>query len=213
MKSRILSDDRDLAYFAERFKERGNDVQLNYLKQSQIRAFFDAQGTMFAGYARNIRRPLRYEMWIPEKQRGAIPLLRSRKHLCELTCIWIAGKQGSISSEIIYLYSVIDALLSGADFILGGTLSPVVFGIQTQSLPSMLYSGHTDYFGKRKKCWIYGASRRLLCIKLITLFPINIIKGMFGRSSYLARAKRMAREVKEVRQGQESHDAGVLHVR
>ena len=73
MKSRILSDDRDLAYFAERFKERGNDVQLNYLKQSQIRAFFDAQGTMFAGYARNIRRPLRYEKWIPEKQRGVIP--------------------------------------------------------------------------------------------------------------------------------------------
>lgn len=151
---------------------------------------------MFAGYARNLERPLRYEQWIPEKARGSIPLLRSNKRLCELTCIWIAEKQGTISSEIIYLYSVIDALRSGATFILGGTLSPVVYGIQTQSLPIMLYCGPTDYFGTQKKCWIYGASRTLLFTKLVTAFPLNMMKGMLGRSSYLAEARNRARQMR-----------------
>ena len=196
MKSKVLTDEQALLYFAQRFKERGNDVQLDYLRQSKVRAFFDAQGNMFAGYACNQQRPLRYEEWIPGEERTAIPLFGSRKKLSELTCIWIAGKQGRISSELIYLRSVIDALASGADFILGGTLSPVVFGIQTQSLPAMVYSGYTGFFGTRKQCWVYGASRWVLIAKVLTMFPFNLIKGMLGRSSYLARAKSKARRVK-----------------
>lgn len=111
---------------------------------------------MFAGYACNQQRPLRYEEWIPAGERPGIPLFGSQKKMCELTCIWIEGKQGRISSELIYLHSVIDALASGASFILGGTLSPEVLGIQTQSRPVMLYSGYTDFSGSENRAGYTG---------------------------------------------------------
>ena len=196
MKTRIINSEDELTAFAERFRNRGNAVEMDYLKASQVRAFFNKDGNMFAGYVLNLKRPLRYEGWIPQHLRSKIGLFSSTVKVCELTCIWIAGREGRVSSEIIYLYSVIDALLSGAQYTLGGTLSAVVFGIQTQSLPQILYSGYTEYFGIRQQCWIYGASRWVLLQKLFSVFAVEIFKGGMGKTAYLKRARARARKLK-----------------
>jgi hypothetical protein len=196
MRSRILRTETELEQFAGEFQARGNAVSLEYLRQSQVRAFFSGKGKMVAGYVRNTERPLRYEGWIPEEYRSGIPLLSSGRKLCELTCIWIAGREGKISSEKVYLYSVIDAILSGADYVLGGTLSAVVFGIQTQSLPDLLYSGTTEYFGTPRQCWVYCASRGALIGKLMTVFPYNMVMSALGKPVYLNRARSRARRIR-----------------
>lgn len=193
MRTRILTTDEDLNTFARRFRQRGNPVSLEYLQQCQVRGFFTEEGVMFAGYALNLVRPLRYEQWIPEENRGVVTLLANRKKVCELTCIWIYGNPGRASSERIYLKAVTDALFSGAQFVLGGTVSPVVFGIQTQTLSQLLYTGYTEYFGKRQPCWIYGASRIRLLGSVVTFFPIAIVRKTFGRPNYLAKARARAK--------------------
>ena len=196
MRSRILTTVAELEQFAQQFSSRGNAVSLDYLRYAQVRAFFNAQGTMAAGYARNCYRPLRYEGWIPECHRSSIAVLSSEKKLCELTCIWIAESEGKLSSEKVYLYSVIDALRSGAEYVLGGTLSAVVFGIQTQSLPNLLYSGYTDFFATKKHCWVYGASRGELFRKIMTFFPYNMMMSAMGKPVYLNRARARARQLR-----------------
>jgi hypothetical protein len=193
MRSRILKVDGDLETFAAKFKQRGNDVSLAYLRQSRVRAFLNVQGEMIAGYAFNTVRPLRYEGWISEQNRETIAVFASKKKLCELTCIWISKREGKISSELIYLYAVIDALLTGATYILGGTLSSVVFGIQTQSLPRILYFGITDYFGKSQKCWVYCATRREVLTKIVSSFAYSIFMGLLGKNVYLGKARVRAR--------------------
>jgi hypothetical protein len=196
MKSRILREDGELQRFAEKFKARGNEVSLEYLRQSQVRAFYSGQGEMVAGYSCNQVRPLRYEEWVPEEFRKGIAVFSSPKKLCELTCIWIASREGRLSSEMVYLYSVIDALMSGGGYVLGGTLSAVAFGIQSQSLPRLLYRGYTDYFGTRKQCWVYCASRGELLKKMVTLFPYGMVMGAFGKPVYLSRARARARKLR-----------------
>ncbi len=193
MKTRILKTEEDLNTFARRFRQRGNPVSPEYLQQCQVRGFFTEEGVMFAGYALNLARPLRYEQWIPAENRAVVSMLADRKKVCELTCIWIYGNKGRSSSERIYLKAVMDALLSGAQFVLGGTVSPVVFGIQTQTLSRLLYTGHTDYFGKRQACWVYGASRSMLIGSVLSSFPAALIRKSFGRSNYLAKARAQAK--------------------
>jgi hypothetical protein len=193
MKSKILKNECELRIFAEKFKERANDVSLSYLVNSKVRAYFDSKGEMVAGYACNVKRLLRYELWIPEEKRGQIPLFTFKNKLCELTCIWISSREGRISSEMIYLHSVIDALCSGAEYILGGTLSAAVFGIQTQSLPNLLYEGGTHYFGTSRQCWVYYASRWELLYNIMTAFPYSIIMGVLGKNVYLGKARARAR--------------------
>jgi hypothetical protein len=148
---------------------------------------------MFAGYAVNQSPPLRYVEWIPESARASAPVISTHERLCEITCIWINGKRGRVSSELIYLHSVIDALWTGADFVLGGTLSSVVYGIQSQSLPRLLYRGPTPYFGRGRVCWIYGGARRDLIRHVATTFPVALVRGLLGKPKYLAEARRRAR--------------------
>jgi hypothetical protein len=194
MKTQILKDDVSLREFAERFQQRGNPVSLEYLRRCQVRAFYDSAGRMFAGYALNQSRPLRYVEWIPEAERARVSVKSSEARIAELTCIWIYGRQGRISSELVYLHSVVDALLCGADYVLGGTLSAVVYGIQSQSIPELLYSGPTDYFGKPKRCWVYGASRWVLAKQLVKVFPAALARGLVGKPTYLGVARRRARQ-------------------
>jgi hypothetical protein len=193
MKSKILKNECELRIFAEKFKDRANDVSLSYLIDSKVRAYFDSKGEMVAGYASNLKRPLRYELWIPVEKRAQIPLFTSKNKLCELTCIWISSREGRISSEMIYLHSVIDALCSGAKYILGGTLSAAVFGIQTQSLPHLLYKGDTHFFGTSRQCWVYYASRWELIYKIMPAFTYSIFMGALGKNVYLGKARARAR--------------------
>jgi hypothetical protein len=195
MVSRILSGNDDYSTFRTKFMERGNSVTLEYLRNSRVRGFFEADGTMVAGYAINTRRPLRYEEWIPAPSLEKIPKFTMNKDLCEITCIWIAGKNGRITSQLIYLRSVIDALGSGAAYILGGTVRSAVFGIQTQSLPEILYDGFTTYFGEPRRCWIYGASRSTLIGRLLTAFPAALIAGLAGAPNYLSKARKITRKM------------------
>ena len=193
MRSQILTHATDLQVFARRFGKRGNPVALDYLRRAQVRAFFDARGNMFAGYALNLTHPLRYIDWVPEVSRGHLPVLAKHRQLGELTCIWIYGREGRISSERIYLRAVCDALRSRTEFVLGGTLSSVVYGIQSQLLPRIVYSGPTTHFGEPRHCWIYGATRNELRWRVAVSLVPHLVKGFAGRPDYLAIARRRAR--------------------
>ena len=195
MRSQILTHATDLQVFARRFGKRGNPVALDYLRRAQVRAFFDARGNMFAGYALNLTHPLRYIDWVPEVSRGHLPVLAKHRHLGELTCIWIYGREGRMSSERIYLHAVCDAIRSRAGFVLGGTLSSVVYGIQSQLLPRIVYSGPTTHFGEPRHCWIYGATRNELRRRVAVSLVPHLVKGFAGRSDYLAIARRRARSM------------------
>ena len=193
MQAKILTSAADLEVFAHRFGKRGNPVALDYLRRAQVRAFFDSRGNMFAGYVLNLTDPLRYIDWVPEVSRGHLPMLAKHRQLGELTCIWIYGREGRVSSERIYLNAVCDALRSRASFVLGGTLSSVVYGIQSQLLPRIVYSGPTTHFGEPRHCWIYGATRNELRRRLAVSLVPHLVKGFAGRPDYLAKARRLAR--------------------
>jgi hypothetical protein len=193
MKTRILRDDTELLEFARRFGARGNPVAIEYLRRARPRAFFDRRGAMTAGYVLNRSFPLRYMEWIPRRRRsGLSPALREAR-CCELTCIWIERKGARCLSERVYARAVLDALLSGADYALGGTLNGIVYGMQSQVFPDLLYAGPTDYFGRQQACWVYGASRRVLLARLLFFFPVQLVRGLSGRSRYLGRALQRAR--------------------
>lgn len=196
IKTRILECDSEVQTFAKRFAKRGNPVSLEYLRQSQVRAFFDSSGKMFAGFALNQTKPLRYVEWIPESSRGQVPLINESSSLSELTCIWIYGREGRMSSELVYFYTLIDALRSGTAFTLGGTLSKIVYGIQSQALPRLLYEGTTEYFGTPRHCWIYGADRRQLFLSIAVRIPRSVFNSLTGRANYLGIARQRVRSSK-----------------
>jgi hypothetical protein len=195
MKTRILTDDVELVQFAKRFEARGNPVALEYLRRARPRAFFDASGTMVAGYVLNRSSPLRYVEWIPVERRAIVAPAVVDGRCCELTCIWIERKGTRTLSERVYACAVLDAVRSGADYALGGTLNSIVYGIQSQVFPDVLYAGPTDYFGRRQSCWVYGASRRVLLWRLLFFLPAQFVRALLGRSRYLGRAVKRARSV------------------
>ena len=193
MKTRILREDYELAEFGRRFAKRGNPVTLEYLRRSRVRGFFDKRGILFAGYALNRSWPLRYLDWIPKAEQTKLPLDVTPGKCCEITCIWIHARPGRLSSEVVYLQSVLDALASGAAFTLGGTIHSVVYGIQSQALPRLLYTGPPACFPERPRCWVYGASRRQLLGWLGCRFPRDYVRALLGRPTYLSTARRRAR--------------------
>ncbi len=195
MRSRILATNQELDEFGGRFAERGNPVSLSYLRRAQVRAFYDRKGQMFAGYAMNRSEPLRYWEWVPEAARAGSTFAVKRPDCCELTCIWISGGSTTLTTGRIYAWAMLDALRSGAGYVVGGTLNPIVFGIQSQVLSQNLYQGPTEYFGHSRACFIYGATRLQLARWLVFSLPRVMLESLFGRPSYLSRARGRARKV------------------
>ncbi len=165
---------------------------MSYLRQAQVRAFFSSEGEMIAGYAVNLQRPLRYEEWIPEASRGSLPVLSSNLRLGEMTVTWIYEKPEPFFSERVYIRAFVDAIVSGAQFVIGGILVPKVYGIHIQCLPQVIYIGETHYFGKPEPCWIYGAPRSVMLGKLLTAAPLELFGKLLGRPSYRDKARRIA---------------------
>ncbi len=195
IRKRTLRDDTELEEFAGRFGQRGNPVSIEYLRRGSTKAFYDEGGSMFAGYVVNSSTPLRYLDWIPEAQRASFKASLQTDSVSEITCIWIARKPHRVSSELVYLSSVLDALRSGAEITLGGTLNRSVYGIQTQVLSRLYYSGTTECFGRPRDCWVYGASRIELALRLVTQFPTQIVLGLMGKANYLGQARRRSRQL------------------
>lgn len=195
MRKRVLRGDDELMEFAGSFAKRGNEVDLEYLRRAKVCGFYDSRDRLFAGYVLNRSNPLRYGEWVPPPERATSPLFSDEGDYCEITCIWIYAKAGRFSSELIYLSSVWDALRSGARFVLGGTLSRIAFGIQSQLLPQIIHSGQTERFGQRRSYWLYRASRRELVWRAIVRFPVALVRATFGRSNYLGTARRLARRL------------------
>ena len=93
----------------------------------------------------------------------------------------------------VFQSEVADALASGAAFTLGGTIHSVVYGIQSQALPRLLYTGPPACFPERPRCWVYGASRRQLPGWFACRFPRDYVRALLGRPTYLCAARRRAR--------------------
>ncbi len=152
----VTNEDRN-QYRSLYEKSSGGNISDDYLNSSTVRAFYNSQGEMVAGYMLNKKPNFRYLLYIPENEMRKISLSPQSDSIAEITCIWMTRKKlRPLQRYFIYTQVIIDSLNCGADFILGGSVVEKVKNIQFNILNQPLWEGISTqsqyqwvYYGKR----------------------------------------------------------------
>lgn len=190
MKQRVLKTDAEREAFIAAYARRGYPVTIDYLRQCKVRAYFD-KSNIIAGYVVNAQPPFRYLGWVPADKRPAIALYDQQDRLVEIACIFNHTGNVSTLTASLYLRAILDALLTGRDLVVGGGFSRVIYAIQSQILPHLVYNGPTETFGKVQRCWIYYGTRKEVVFLFVPKLLRNLWQYLRGRQpDYLAEARR-----------------------
>ncbi len=176
--SRILSSTLDLFTFRDMyFSLSGSDVSVEYLRRARVRAFFDKQGKMLAGYATNSTLPLRYESFVPAQERNSIEFFDNNSdHIVEGSCVWIERSlRNNASRAHIYGLAIYDFLRSGQRFILGGTNFRAIMRKQAILMNKQLYRG-PDATEEGREIYIYYGTR-VMMISNIIIYSARFLAG------------------------------------
>ncbi|MBD2751851.1 Clp protease/crotonase-like domain-containing protein [Spirosoma validum] len=164
LKSKLLQPDAYDRFIKFNRDNSGAYVDRAYLTNALIRVFFHANDPehWVASYVVNTEAPFRYLSVLTVAKRT--DLLRqhgiAEANLAEITLLsrdrrmnWTPGER-----EFYYSMSLWDALRTGRQYILGGTVEEKLAGAQMEVLDHLFYEGELDFFGKSKYGWLYYAS-------------------------------------------------------
>lgn len=172
VKSRVLGTEDELLRFIEVYYRRAKiRPDLEYLKRSLVKIFYQPSGEWVGGYIVNTNSPYRYLQDIPQPtrdQRLAEANIKQNE-AAEITCIWIDRKRiPYVASAWIYWSSVNDAVKSGRKYVIGASVVNKVAKRHMMILPYLLYFGDLECQHGAQTGWVYyGKSQELWRIFLV----------------------------------------------
>lgn len=182
--SRILTKHDDLVAFVNNYNQGSKRRNVSDLKGSFVRAFY-SQEIMLGGYSLNDKFPYFYLEIIPPDQLENISQLNADEKFTEITCLWIKKEASNLLRAIIYSQSVIDAVKTKPDYVLGGTFSERYRKIQMRALPRLLYHGKVNVWNKKQVWWVF-CGKPTECIARL---PYAISGGWTSRMLRIVRSR------------------------
>lgn len=178
-----LADVEALYEFQREFSGRsGNTVAMEYLQRGRVRGFYNSEGRLVSGYVVNARAPFRYRDWVPAERQGELSFLdENEPHFCEWTCIYFDESISKVQRAFIYLRGIVDLLLTGKRYLLGGAVHRPIMMQQTAVLDRPLYSGPTTLVGKSTAYLYYGT--RISTIRQFVPTVANYVVGRQRRNA------------------------------
>lgn len=163
LKSRILQPGEYDRFLEFNKTNNGGPVDKAYVASATIRVFYNDPDQWVAAYAINTKGEFRYLSVLTDDQCNT--LLRQRKidkrNLVEITLLSRDERNSwthKYDREYYYSMSLLDALATGRQFILGGSVEPKLADAQMEVLDQLLYEGELNFFGKSKYGWLYYTS-------------------------------------------------------
>jgi hypothetical protein len=173
MKSKIikLRDSRDLRRFQERYRDvTGVSIDEEYLARADVYCLVTDAGEFNGGVIVNTTDPLRYELYLSERQRREVCFFDDRRgDMVEITCLWINSAVFATprSRSRIQLLALTKAFLSGKKYVLASTFSEKLARIQRLGFPHLIFEGNTEYFGRPMFHWLYYGTKTSICIGVL----------------------------------------------
>ena len=163
LKSRILQSGEYDRFLEFNKTNNGGPVDKAYVENATIRVFYNNPDQWVAAYAINTKGKFRYLSVLTDDQSST--LLRrhgiDKQSLVEITLlIRDQSKPWPHKYDRVYYYSMslLDALATGRQFILGGAVEFKLADAQMEVLDHLLYQGEMNFFGKSTDGWLYYAS-------------------------------------------------------
>lgn len=196
MKSKILLSINELNIFSDRFFENsGIKVNLDYLQQGRVRAFYSDTGQMVGGFVLNGRKPFRYlsRDFVTDVHRQS-PILPNLDETAEITCIWVAKQTNFYDRNMVGYRLVKDCMSSDKRYFMGGSFNKKIMRLQKKALPNDIFeinfidkiSGepgiHYFYYGTKYSLltglprWVFSKLAKNLVVNL----PFNKPKKFKG---------------------------------
>lgn len=194
METQLLESDDQLSCFAESFSSVcPNPVELDYFTGAdRVRAFFH-DGQMVGGYVVNTRAPLRYQQMIPPPQRSepALVAVLAEGNACEIACLWLKRVRLTAQQRNnVYLLAATDALATGRNWIVGGSISPKLAQTQKRVLPRVLYTGPWNYDGSPSQAQVYCAGWWQLAALITAAYSFTTLQDLARRNWARMRGRR-----------------------
>ncbi|GAB6261305.1 hypothetical protein L4174_020880 [Photobacterium sp. CCB-ST2H9] len=147
LRCKRLSTQQDLLEFAEHYHAiSGNSNTVEYLRhRSCVKAFYDSEGKMCAGFTVNSRTPLTYLSDLPP-QMGEHPLQLATGNIVEGGGLWVMPDLNDFERGYVFIYACWEAYRMKKRYFMSGARNPKVAARQKFVYPHVLYEGPTEKF-------------------------------------------------------------------
>jgi hypothetical protein len=178
MKTKLINQTHEIYDFAKTYEMlSGNQIaSLTYLQNAKVRAFYNNQGEIIAGYAvstTNMNPSLRYLDFLDIQSRNAILKMGYELNsFVEITFTFISkNKVGLFENMLVLILSIFDALSENKKYVIGGGVIPKFNARMKNVLKNVLFDDKVEVNGIDKNFQIlYEYSAKL---------PFNLISATF----------------------------------
>jgi hypothetical protein len=178
----------ELIVFSNTYEKlTGFTVDLKYLQQARVRAFYNDEGEIIGGYAISMVEyypTLRYLSFLGNKQSIVLEKAGIKaEELIEITYTFFNKNRADAKQRIqILSYSILEALIKGKKYILGGGIIKQFNDRMRPVLPKVLFEGEVNVYGKQENFTVLYAQTNYILFNFLVALYHEIIKYFFKKS-------------------------------